>query len=123
MKWLYPYQDPTREGFPPAPIWSPDSKWISVLTMSTESTIDLRLINIEGFEEYSLGNYDIIAWNAESSMIVLYPYSDDQNGVWISLIDDWNPIMMNLPIHSGVIDWIDPNIIEEWVELEIEIID
>jgi hypothetical protein len=126
LKLVYPYLDPTREGLPPAPKWSPNSEWITVSTLSIDATIDLRLIKVDGTEEYGLGEYDNIVWGTESNRIILNPsilVLGNQSGVWITRIGEWDPIMINLPLDTVAIDWIDPSIVQKWVGLDNKIVD
>ena len=110
------------EGFPDAPVWSPNNEWITMYALNPENNEwGLHLVRIDGSEEHFLGNFDNIIWESDSLRMILNPgsvYRPSSRGVWIASLENMNPVQVNLPKDAVVTDWIDPIIVESWKAID-----
>jgi len=119
FRLLYPYIMVDGEGFPSAPDWSPDNNWVSFRALNPDNRNGgLFIIKLDGSEEYFFEGFDNAVWGSVTDWIILNTgdvYGGTVRGVWIININDWKPVEIDLPKDAVVIDWIDPDIVQNWI--------
>jgi hypothetical protein len=124
IRLLFPYLLMDGEGFPRAPEWSPDNHWISFWSPNNESgKLGLYLSKVDGIEEYFFEEYVNVVWDPIDENIFLITgdyYGPSTQGAWITRLGDSDRIKLDLPQDAVVIDWIDPDHMENWIGFDQE---
>lgn len=100
---LHPYTPIGTGGWLPAPVWSPDGKWLAVVTLSEAHKADLWTIRSDSGEEHLLGFASNPVWHPDSSTLVFKDLSDE--GVKSIEVDDWKLQSLDMPPGSVPVNW------------------
>lgn len=96
------------DGMLPAPVWSPDGKWLVVNSLGEEHRADLWVVRAESGEEYNLGwpSWANVAWSPDSRFLA-YTSAEEENTKFVE-VDVWESQTLDLPSRSVPVDWRDP---------------
>ncbi len=117
MRLLHPYNLVMGEGFPPEPGWSPDSRWLTLITYeSWEGPPGLWIFAADGSEEHLLGTGEFPVWSPDSTQFAVTVHDPV---TWMSHVDlfevgSWQASRVDLPDGSWVVDWLDPVPVRHW---------
>lgn len=112
---LYPYVPIGRGGWPPAPVWSPDGRWLafnpwaedpalSGLTIAAADGSEIHTIAIPNPQNTWLDQLTPPRWSPDSSRVAIALSNTDPAFWWLS-ITDWQPQPLPLPPDAALVAW------------------
>ena len=100
---LHPYTPIGMGGWFPAPIWSPDGKWLAIATLSEAYKSDLWVCRADGWEEHRLGFGANPVWHPHSGSLAFTSISENVIK-WVE-VGDWKLRTIDLPPGSVPVGW------------------
>jgi Tol biopolymer transport system component len=100
------------DGWPPAPVWSPDGTWWAFQAWAgsaDEAGIWVARADGQREEAIHLGGRHPV-WSPDGHWLALSNPSPDQPGHWMASVGSWNLLALDLPPDAQVVGWIDPQI-------------
>ncbi len=107
---LHTYTSGGGDGWPPAPVWSPDGAWLAFeawAESADEAGIWVARADGQGEATVYLGGRHPI-WSPDGRWLALSGPAPDQPGHWIASVGSWSLLALALPLDAQVVDWIDP---------------
>jgi len=104
---LHPYSPVGRGGWPPAPVWSPDGKWLSFITLSQDEPSGLWVARRDGSDERYLGDGSNPVWSPDGSQLAFNRYNE-QYSIWLVQVGEWKAELIYLPSGSKCQTWLPP---------------
>jgi Tol biopolymer transport system component len=101
------------DGFPPAPIWSPDGQWLVFWgTDENHSNPGIWVVRADGQQVYVLSGFNNdywdpgIIWSPDGQwMAFAHHESDPKTGVWLARVGTWELFQTTLPVGPILTDW------------------
>jgi dipeptidyl aminopeptidase/acylaminoacyl peptidase len=112
-QFLHPYEPIGRGGWPPAPTWSPDGKWLAFTTSAWDRREDgLWVIRADGLqeEEFHFGVQGTCsAWSPDGERFAFsHPLANGKSVVWMAQAGTWEMQQVDLPDGAQVVAWLPP---------------
>jgi hypothetical protein len=106
------------EGWPPAPVWSPDGGWLAFTAWARDpdqaGVWVARVGEGQGeghqslFTEYHLGGSEPV-WSPDGRWLAFHRVLDEGGtGPWLAQVGTWGLIQLALPPDAYVVEWLDP---------------
>ncbi len=113
---LRPYVPLGRGGWPPAPVWSPDGRWLALNPWPEDPTSSgLWVVAADGSAEFTLtvphpANtwLEQLApplWSPDSSALAFSLTDGTTSSLWWAETGVWQPQTLPLPAEAQLIDW------------------
>jgi Tol biopolymer transport system component len=102
---LHPYIPIGRGGWPSTPKWSPDGQWLAFLTWDEEEPRGLWVAQVDGAQEYFLGDGSDFAWSPDSQQLA-FTLLEETPTLWLVQLDEWKPRRIYLPESGMVRGWL-----------------
>jgi dipeptidyl aminopeptidase/acylaminoacyl peptidase len=110
------YHPPYPDGFPPAPEWSPDGRWLTFFGLAEEGSerYGLWVVSAGGDGRHLLAEFTAngawgplsLAWSPDGERLALTRHERDvERGVWIARAGEWVPRKADLPDAARVVGW------------------
>jgi Tol biopolymer transport system component len=101
---LHPYQPVGGGGYNPAPVWSPNSRWMAATVLSEGSKAAMWVFSTDG-GEINLGDVAYPVWSADGAVLIVTQWPSDGGPAWEStavlfLEGEWIPNLMDLNLGS-----------------------
>ncbi|HUF39224.1 MAG TPA: hypothetical protein VMN57_11935 [Anaerolineales bacterium] len=108
---LHPYQPIGGGGYNPAPVWSPDSRWMAATVLSEGSKAALWIFSVDG-DEIDLGDVANPVWSSDGTALIVTQWPPDGGPAWEStavlyLTGEWIPNTLDLNPGSIPIAFLD----------------
>jgi len=111
-QFLYPYQPLGRGGWPPAPVWSPDGRWLAVVSWAQDpDERGLWVVRADGEQQeaHRLGSESSPAWSPDGHWVAFDAAPEGREpGIWIAEMGTWDLYRIGLPPEARLVGWIDP---------------
>jgi hypothetical protein len=108
---LHLYPPGGGDGWPPAPVWSPDGTWLAYEAwVETTGTAGVWVARADGLEEevvYLGGHHPV--WSPDGYWLALSDPAPDKQGHWMASVGSWNLLALALAHDAQIVDWIDPS--------------
>jgi len=108
---LHPYVPAGRGGWPPAPAWSPDGRWLVLVTWDHNARAPgLWVVLSDGGEgEYELGRGDSPVWSPDGQWLAFNgaPQSGESR-ILLAQAGTWELRPLDLPPGARLVDWSSP---------------
>ncbi len=99
---LHPYQMAGRDGWFPAARWSPDGRWLALVTEAIEAaTAGVWVVAADGSQEQFLGPGSNPVWSPDGTQLV---YHNGAHNVLVQL-GNWQQSTAPLPLEALVQTW------------------
>ena len=103
------YQPMGMDGFPPAPVWSPDGRWIAFMAAAQDpqaAGVWVARADGQAEEEIGLGLGSNPVWSPSGDMLALnLPTRDWRPATWIARVGTWVPELAELTPDAMLVDW------------------
>jgi ligand-binding sensor domain-containing protein len=112
---LHPYEPVGVGGWPPAPTWSPDGRWLAFTTWAQSADeAGLWVVQADGEQQQEIplatgGNMTdgSPVWSPDSRWLILTSTTEDmQSSMWIAEVGTWFRRQIDLPPGAVAIDWL-----------------
>jgi hypothetical protein len=107
---LHPYE-PQGVGWPSAPVWSPDGRWLAISDSSRSENAGLWVVPIDGQGEgHHLGLGGNPAWSPDGRWLAYQRVAGNgATGFVVAEVETWELQTLDLPPdrYGGLVDWID----------------
>jgi Tol biopolymer transport system component len=107
---LHPYE-PQGVGWPSAPVWSPDGRWLAIGDGSRSESAGLWVVSVDGQgEEHHLGLGGNPVWSPDGRWLAYQGVLENGATAFVvAEVETWEPQMLDLPPdrYGGLVDWID----------------
>lgn len=118
-EFLHPHSPAGIGGHPPAPVWSPDGRWLALVAWD-ENPDDMGLwaVRVDGQqeEEYHLAlglgrEAPTPVWSPDGRHLVFSGISrDGETGHWVAEAGTWELQSLDLPPDARIVNWTSPDI-------------
>lgn len=110
---LHPYEPVGRGGWPSAPIWSPDGKWLAFTAFAYDVRENgLWVVRADGLqeEEYRYAERSAYpAWSPDGRQLAFTTaLADGQTATWVAQAGTWAVEQISLPAGTMVAAWLPP---------------
>jgi len=98
------------DGWPPAPIWSPDGTWLAFeawVGTANQAGVWVARADGQGEETVYLGGSHPV-WSPDRHWLALSNPTPEQPGHWMASVGSWNLLALDLPPDAQIVSWIDP---------------
>jgi plastocyanin len=107
---IHPYVPVGRGGWPPAPAWSPNGRWLALETWSHDpDEAGVWVVQVDGLgtEEHYLGSGSHPVWSPDGGQMAFYriPQGGDP-GIWVVESSMRELYPLGLPPDAVLVDWI-----------------
>jgi Tol biopolymer transport system component len=107
---VHPY-DPAGEGWPAAPVWSPDGAWLAFSDSSSSERAGTWIARTEGetVEERHLGLGGNPVWSPDGHWLAFQSVGEGGLLIYVALnVETWERRTLNLPAdrYGQLVDWI-----------------
>jgi Tol biopolymer transport system component len=105
---LYTYEAGGGDGWPPAPVWSPDGRWLAFAALAQDADLaGVWVVQVDREEKkaYHLGGHDPV-WRPDGQWLALSGTVQGQTGHWLANVGSWTMLALDLPPGARVVDWI-----------------
>jgi hypothetical protein len=114
---LHSYEPMGQGGWPPAPAWSPDGRWLVFTTWAQDNEESgVWVVRVDGLqeEEFHVGACSTPVWSPDGRWIACTSYPQGLGaGVWLIEASTWVLHLLDLPSDAYLVDWIIPP--ESWM--------
>jgi dipeptidyl aminopeptidase/acylaminoacyl peptidase len=111
-QFLYPYQPLGRDGWPPAPVWSPDGRWLALVSWAQNPAEQgVWVVRVDGQQQEArvLGPGSAPTWSPDGRWLVFdHTPESGEAGIWVAAAGTWGMFRIGLPPEAHLVDWIDP---------------
>ena len=117
VQFVHPYSPVGRGGQPPAPVWSPDGRWLafSALAMDADDA-GLWVVRIDGQseEKYRLGAVLSRAdphpiWSPDGRWLAFSSTPQEVgSGLWLAEVGTWALYSLDMPPDAQLVNWVSP---------------
>jgi Tol biopolymer transport system component len=108
---LHPYAAFLRAAWPPAPVWSPDGRWLAFIAWAQDPEEGgVWVVQVDGSreEEVYLGPGDRPNWSPDGKWLAFNRTEDDTTaGIYVAEAGTWEPRPVDLPSGAHVVNWIE----------------
>ena len=112
---LHPYVPVGRGGWPPAPVWSPDGRWLAFAAWAQDQNeTGIWVVSVDGEQElaHHLGPGYNPVWSPDGTWLAYnHTPQEDESGIWIATADMSSRYPLDLPPDAYVVDWISPRVV------------
>jgi hypothetical protein len=108
---LHVYAMAGGDGWPPAPVWSPDGTWLAFEAWAepaNEAGVWVVRADGQGEETVHLGGRHPV-WSPDGHWLALSDPAPDKSGHWMADVGSWTLLALDLPPDAQVVDWISPS--------------
>lgn len=109
---LHSYEPVGRGGWPLAPAWSPDGRWLVFSVWAWDSAeAGAWVMRVDGQqeEEYHLGQCSTPIWSPDGRWLVCTSTPQGLgSGVWLVEVGRWGLRPLDLPVDAYLVDWLGP---------------
>jgi Tol biopolymer transport system component len=105
---LHVYSADGGDGWPLAPVWSPDGTWLAFeawAATANEASIWVVRADGHGEEVICLGGRHPV-WSSDGHWLALKDPTQDKPGHWMANVGTWNLLALDLPLDAHIVDWI-----------------
>jgi Tol biopolymer transport system component len=109
---LHPYVPVGRGGWPPASAWSPDARWLVIVTWDQNARAPgLWVVRSDGGEEeYELGRGDTPVWSPDGQWLAFNgALQNGESGIILAQVGTWELRPLDLPTGVRLVDWASPS--------------
>jgi hypothetical protein len=114
---LHPYEPMGQGGWPPAPAWSPDGRWLVFTARAQDNEKSgVWVVRADGQqeEEFYVGPCSTPVWSPDGRWLACTSYPQGLgSGVWLIEVGTWVLHSLDLPSDAYLVDWIIPP--ESWM--------
>jgi WD40 repeat protein len=104
---LHPYQNVGRGGWFPAPVWSPDGRWLAFTSENADPTMrGVWVIDAESGSEIYAGAGLQPTWSPDGRWLLVNSLNPNETSPWLIETGTWYPLQMYLPPGAQVVDWL-----------------
>jgi TolB protein len=112
---VHPYAPVGRGGWPPAPVWSPDGRWLAFAAWAQDQNeTGIWVVSADGEQElaHHLGPGYNPVWSPNGTWLAYnHTPQEGETGRWIAAADMSSRYPLNLPSDAYVVDWISPRVV------------
>jgi len=105
---LHPYEPLGVGGWPGAPVWSPDGRWLAYTVWPAAGSAEdgLWVLRADGQEEHRLGDSSSPVWSPDGGWLVVTQHAAGQEtAAWLLEADTWQPQLIDLPVDVVPVAW------------------
>jgi Tol biopolymer transport system component len=106
---LFVYGSGGGDGWPPAPVWSPDGTWLAFEAWAeTANETGVWVVRADGQNQVPvhLGGSQPI-WSPDGHWLALRDLATDRPGHWMADVGSWSLLALDLPTDAEILAWID----------------
>jgi Tol biopolymer transport system component len=105
---LHPYEPVGRGGWPPAPVWSPDGRWLVFDTWAQDGDeTGLWVARPNGEEEHHLNCGADRTWSPDGRWVACASVPPG-HGARLFEAETWETYPLDLPSDARIVAWLDP---------------